>query len=86
MGEVYSFESELLEDGHLSLPEELVRKLNLRKGDRVKASIAVERPGSKYNRAKFVTFCGLWANRDKKDLEVFREIYWERVQFGREGR
>jgi len=86
MAAVYSFESELLEDGHLAISGELVSKLKLRTGSKLKVSIEIERPGGRYDRAKFLTFFGVWAKREEKDLEVFREIYRERARFGREGR
>ncbi len=40
MAAVYSFESELLEDGHLAISEELVSKLKLRRGSKLKVSIS----------------------------------------------
>ena len=79
MGKVATFISELLNDGHLSIPEKVIKALSLKKGKKVKAVIKTE----KFDREEFLNLFGIWKDRTEEEISIYREIIKERESFGR---
>jgi hypothetical protein len=79
MGKTAAFTAELLQDGHLSIPEKAVKELALKKGSKVKATIGTRA----FDREGFLRLCGIWKDRSIEEIGVFQEILKERSNFGR---
>lgn len=73
------FTTELLGDGHLSIPYMTVKALSLKKGAKVKATIETQQ----FDKSGFLKLSGIWRNKTEKELGVYREIMKERDSFGR---
>ena len=79
MGKTATFIAEFLKDGHLSIPEKIVKALSLEKGKRVKTIIEVE----KFSKKDFLGFFGIWRNKTEAEINIYKEILRERKNFGR---
>ena len=79
MGKTATFIAEFLKDGHLSIPERVVKALSLEKGKKVKAIIETE----KFNREEFLSLFGIWKKKTDKEINIYKEILREREGFGR---
>jgi bifunctional DNA-binding transcriptional regulator/antitoxin component of YhaV-PrlF toxin-antitoxin module len=79
MGRIATFKSELLKDGHLSIPKKVIKILSLKKGEKVRAIIETER----FDREGFLTLFGIWKDKSKKEISIYKEIVKEREGFGR---
>ena len=79
MGKIATFIAEFLNDGHLSIPEEVVKALSLKKGKKVRAVINTE----KFDRKEFLKLFGIWRNRTEEEISIYRKILKERESFGR---
>jgi bifunctional DNA-binding transcriptional regulator/antitoxin component of YhaV-PrlF toxin-antitoxin module len=79
MGKTATFIAEFLKDGHLSIPERVVKALSLEKGKKVKAIIETE----KFNREEFLSLFGIWKQKTDKEINIYKEILREREGFGR---
>lgn len=73
------FTAELLNDGHLSIPDMAVKALSLKKGARVKATIETQQ----FDKAGFLNLSGVWRNKAENEVDIYREIFKERDSFGR---
>ena len=79
MGKTATFIAEFLKDGHLSIPERVVKALSLEKGKKVKAIIETE----KFNREGFLSLFGIWKKKTDEEINIYKEILREREGFGR---
>lgn len=79
MGTTATFTTELLSDGHLSIPEKVVKALSLKKGEKVKAVIEAD----KFDKDAFLVLSGIWKNKTEEEIGVYRNILNERESFGR---
>jgi len=71
-----TFTSEVLEDGHISLPLAVKRELHLRKGDRITANIRKEIK-IQNSTAKLLKLAGSWRDRRSPE-EIVEEITHDR--------
>lgn len=79
MSTTATFTAELLGDGHLSIPEKVVKALSLKKGEKVKAVIEAE----KFDKEAFLGLSGIWEDKTEEEIGVYRNILKERESFGR---
>ena len=79
MGKTATYIAEFLNDGHLSIPEKVVKTLSLKKGRKVRAIIKTE----KFDREKFLKLFGIWKDRTEEEISIYKEILKERENFGR---
>lgn len=79
MGKTATFIAEFLKDGHLSIPEKIVKTLSLEKGKRVKTIIETEQ----FNKEEFLGLLGIWKGKTEAEINIYKEILRERESFGR---
>lgn len=79
MGKTATFIAEFLKDGHLSIPEKIVKTLSLEKGKRVKTIIETEQ----FNKKDFLGLLGIWKGKTEAEVNIYKEILRERESFGR---
>lgn len=79
MGKTATFIAEFLKDGHLSIPEKVVKALSLEKGRKVRAIINTER----FDRNGFLRLSGVWRDKADNEINMYKEILKEREGFGR---
>jgi hypothetical protein len=79
MGKVTTFKAKYLEDGHLSIPKDVVASLLLRKGEEVRVLIERE----KFDKKGFLSLSGIWKDKSEEEIHLYREIVKERERFGR---
>lgn len=79
MSKTASFTSKFLEDGHLSIPEEIITALSLKKGEKVRAMIEIE----KFDKEGFLNLFGIWKDKKEDEIKIYLEILKERRNFGR---
>ena len=80
MGTTATFTAELLGDGHLSIPEKVVKALSLKKGEKVKAVIETE----KFDKDAFLGLSGIWKDKSEDEIGIYNKILEERVDRGGE--
>ena len=80
MGTTATFTAELLGDGHLSIPEKVVKALSLKKGEKVKAVIEAE----KFDKDGFLGLSGIWKDKSEDEIGIYNKILEERVDRGGE--
>lgn len=80
MGTTATFTAELLGDGHLSIPDKVVKALSLKKGEKVKAVIEAE----KFDKEGFLGLSGIWKDKSADEIVgIYNKILEERESFGR---
>ncbi len=79
MGNRTTFTAEYLNNGHLSIPKEIVNTLALRSGKKIRVVIET----GKFNKTDFLKLFGIWKNKSEKELHVYKDIFEERKKFGR---
>ena len=79
MRKVTTFKAKYLEDGHLSIPKDVVASLFLRKGEEVHVVIEKE----KFDKKDFLRLSGIWKDKSDEEIQFYREIVKERESFGR---
>ena len=79
MRKVTAFKAKYLEDGHLSIPKDVVASLLLRKGEEVRVVVEKE----KFDKKGFLSLSGIWKDRSEEEIQLYREIVKERESFGR---
>ncbi len=79
MGKVATFIGEFLKDGHLSVPEKVVKDLSLEKGAKVKTVIET----GKFDKNSFLKLFGIWKDKTIEEIDIYKEILKERNNFGR---
>ena len=79
MKKAVTFKGKYLEDGHLSIPKEVVDSLLLIRGEEVR--VMVEK--GKFDREGVLTLFGIWKDKSEEEINIFREIVKEREMFGR---
>ncbi len=79
MGKTASFTAKFLKDRHLSVPEEIITALSLKKGEKVRAVIETD----KFDKEGFLKLFGIWKDKTEDEINIYREILKERRSFGR---
>lgn len=79
MGNKVIFTAEYLNNGHLSVPEELVNTLALRRGKKIRVVIETLR----FNKSDFLKLFGIWRNKSEEEIKIYKDIPEERKRFGR---
>lgn len=79
MGKTAVFIAEFLKDGHLSIPEKIVKNLSLKKGKRVKTIIETEQ----FDKKEFLGLLGVWKDKTEAEIDIYKKILLERESFGR---
>jgi hypothetical protein len=69
----------LLEDGHISIPQEIVDKLKIYRGSKVRVTVKVERGISK---EKILSYAGLLSDLTGEEEKRFDESIKRRSLFG----
>ena len=69
----------LLEDGHISIPQEIIDKLNINKGSKLRVTVAVEKEISK---DKILSYAGLLSDLTEEERKRFDETVKRRILFG----
>jgi CxxC motif-containing protein len=70
----------LLEDGHISIPQEIVDKLKIYRGSKVRVTVKVERGISK---EKILSYAGLLSDLTGEEQKRFDESIKRRSLFGK---
>jgi hypothetical protein len=79
MRKVATFKVRYLDNGHLSIPEEVASSLLLKRGEEVRVMIEKEQ----FDRDGFLGLLGVWKDKSEKEIEIFRGILKERDLFER---
>ena len=74
-----TFKAKYLEDGHLSIPEDVAASLSLREGEEVQVVIGKE----SFDKRRFLSLSGIWKDKSEEEIHFYREIMKERERFGR---
>jgi hypothetical protein len=69
----------LLEDGHLSIPKDIVDKLRIDKGSRLRVTVKVE---GKVKKHKILAYAGLLSDLTEEEERQFEESIKRRSLFG----
>lgn len=69
----------LLEDGHISIPKEVINKLKITRGSRLHVTVKVERGISKQ---KILSYAGLLSDLNREEQRRFDEDIERRSLFG----
>jgi bifunctional DNA-binding transcriptional regulator/antitoxin component of YhaV-PrlF toxin-antitoxin module len=69
----------LLEDGHISIPQEIIDKLNINRGSKLRVTVAVEKEISK---DKILSYAGLLSDLTEEERKRFDEAVKRRSLFG----
>ena len=69
----------LLEDGHISIPQEIVDKLKIYRGSKIRVTVKVEREISK---EKILSYAGLLSDLTGEEQKRFDESIKRRSLFG----
>jgi hypothetical protein len=69
----------LLEDGHISIPEEIVNRLKIRSGSRLRIRVEVEKANSK---DKILAYAGLLSDLTNEEEREFNESIERRIILG----
>ena len=73
MGKATTFKAKYLDDGHLSIPKDVVASLSLRKGEEVQVNIEKER----FDKTRFLGLFGTWRDKSEEEIRLYREIVKE---------
>ena len=71
----------LLEDGHLYIPKEIINKLKIDKGSRLRVTVKVEGKG-KAQKEKILAYAGLLSDLTEEEVKRFDESVKRRSFFG----
>ena len=77
MRKVNTFKAKYLENGHLSIPKDVVASLLLKKGEEVR--VIVEKQS--FDKEGFLSLSGIWRDRGEEEIQLYREIVKEREKF-----
>jgi hypothetical protein len=69
----------LLEDGHISIPQEIIEKLKIDKGSKLRVTVEVEKGVSK---GRILSFAGLLSDLSGEERKRFNETVKRRSFFG----
>ncbi|KAF5426141.1 hypothetical protein C5S39_15220 [Candidatus Methanophagaceae archaeon] len=69
----------LLDDGHLYIPKEIIDKLKIHKGSRLRVSVKVE---GKAKKEKILAYAGLFSDLTEEEQRRFDESIKRRSFFG----
>jgi hypothetical protein len=70
----------LLEDGHISIPQEIIDKLKIDKGNKLRVTVEVEKGISK---DKILSYAGLLSDLTEEEQKQFDETVKRRSLFGK---
>ena len=73
--ETVEYIAEVLPDGHLSVPEEIIKKLNLKSHSKIRISILPIQTKKK----GLTRFCGKWQD-ERKAKKIVEDIYKSRIK------
>lgn len=79
MGNRVIFTAEYLNNGHLSIPKEIVNTLALRSGKKIR--VVIEKTMS--NKNDFLKLFGIWKNKSEEEIKIYKDILEERRKFDR---
>ena len=79
MGNRVIFTAEYLNNGHLSIPKEIVNTLALKSGKKIR--VVIEKTMS--NKNDFLKLFGIWKNKSEEEIKIYKDILKERRKFGR---
>ncbi len=79
MRKVTTFKAKYLRDGHLSIPDDVVASLLLKKGDEVQVILEKK----KFDKKGFLSLSGIWKDKSIEEIHLYREMMKEREMFGR---
>ena len=68
----------LLKDGHLTIPKEIIDKLKIDKGSKLRVTVEVE---GKAKKEKILTYAGLLSDLTEKEEKLFNESIKRRSFF-----
>ncbi len=69
----------LLEDGHISIPKEIIDKMKIDRGTRLRVTVKLEKGVSK---EKILSYAGLLSDLTRKEQKRFDECIKRRSLFG----
>ena len=69
----------LLEDGHISIPQEIIDKLNINRGSKLRVIVEVKKGVSK---GKIMSYAGLLSDLNGEEIKRFDETVKRRSLFG----
>ena len=69
----------LLEDGHISIPQEIIDKLNINRGSKLRVIVEVKKGVSK---EKIMSIAGLLSDLNGEEIKRFDETVKRRSLFG----
>lgn len=75
-----TYTAEYLNDGHLSMPQEIAHMLALKSGKKVRVVIE----SSKFNKEEFLRLFGIWKEKNADQIKIFKDVFKERIRFGRD--
>ena len=79
MGNRAAYTAEYLNDGHLSIPQEIARMFSLKRGKKIRVIIE----SSKFNKEDFLKFFGIWRQKNTEEINIFKDVLEERKKFNR---
>jgi bifunctional DNA-binding transcriptional regulator/antitoxin component of YhaV-PrlF toxin-antitoxin module len=79
MGNRATYTAEYLNDGHLSIPQEIAHMFSLKSGKKIRVIIE----SSKFNKEDFLKFFGIWKQKNTEEINIFKDILEERKKFNR---
>ncbi len=74
-----TFKTKYLENGHLSIPENVASSLLLKKGEELQVIIGKE----SFDKNGFLKLSGIWKDKSEDEIHIYRQIVKERERFGR---
>ena len=69
----------LLDDGHISIPQEIIDKLNINRGSKLRVIVEVKKGVSK---KKIMSYAGLLSDLNGEEIKRFDETVKRRSLFG----
>ncbi|TLD40562.1 MAG: hypothetical protein JETT_3199 [Candidatus Jettenia ecosi] len=79
MGNKATYTAEYLDDGHLSIPKEIVDRLSLKKGKKLRVIVEA----SRFDKKGILDLFGVWREKNAEEIKIFKDILEERNHFGR---
>ena len=79
MGYKAIYIAEYLNDGQLSIPKEIVDRLSLKKGKKLRVIVEA----SRFDKKDILGYFGIWKDKSAEEIKIFSDIIKERSHFGR---
>ena len=74
-----TFKAKYLENGHLSIPENVASSLLLKKGEEIQVVIGKE----SFDKSGFLKLSGICKDKSESEIHIYRQIVKERERCGR---